>query len=207
MQVAPISVLRLVAPEDQTRADLYAVLARLFADAPDAAFLATLGGADRLADPLANPVAAAWNRLLDASAAMDADAAAQEYTDLFVGVGKSDVNLHASHWESGFMMEKPLADLRGELDSLGLARKSAATMLEDHLAALCETMRIMIEGVGDRPPSSMTDQRNFFQKRLSPWVFDCCAAIEKSSLANYYRRVAEFTTLFMALERDSIAME
>jgi TorA maturation chaperone TorD len=207
MQVAPISVLRLVAPEDQTRADLYAVLARLFADAPDAAFLATLGGADRLADPLANPVAGAWNRLLDASAAMDADAAAQEYTDLFVGVGKSDVNLHASHWESGFMMEKPLADLRGELDSLGLARKSAATMLEDHLAALCETMRIMIEGVGDRPPSSMTDQRNFFQKRLSPWVFDCCAAIEKSSLANYYRRVAEFTTLFMALERDSIAME
>jgi TorA maturation chaperone TorD len=207
MQVAPISVLRLVAPEDQTRADLYAVLARLFADAPDAAFLATLGGADRLAGPLANPVAAAWNRLLDASAAMDADAAAQEYTDLFVGVGKSDVNLHASHWESGFMMEKPLADLRGELDSLGLARKSAATMLEDHLAALCETMRIMIEGVGDRPPSSMTDQRNFFQKRLSPWVFDCCAAIEKSSLANYYRRVAEFTTLFMALERDSIAME
>ena len=207
MQVAPISVLRLVAPEDQARADLYAVLARLFADAPDAAFLATLGGAERLADPLAKPMAAAWNRLLDASAAMDADAAAQEYTDLFVGVGKSEVNLHASHWESGFMMEKPLAELRGELDDLGLARKSAATMLEDHLAALCETMRIMIAGVGDRRPSSMTEQRNFFQKRLLPWIFDCCAAIEKSSLANYYRRVAEFTTLFMALERDSIAME
>ena len=138
---------------------------------------------------------------------MDAEAAAQEYTDLFVGVGKSDVNLHASHWESGFMMEKPLADLRGELDGLGLARKGAATMLEDHLAALCETMRIMIAGVGDRAPSSMMEQRNFFQKRLLPWIFDCCAAIEKSSLANYYRRVAEFTTLFMALERDSIAME
>jgi TorA maturation chaperone TorD len=207
MQVAPISVFRLLAPEDQARADLYAVLARLFADAPDAAFLTTLGAAERLADPLANPVAAAWNRLLDASAAMDADAAAQEYTDLFVGVGKSDVNLHASHWESGFMMEKPLAELRGELEGLGLGRKSAATMLEDHLAALCETMRIMIAGVGDRPPSSMAEQQNFFQKRLLPWIFDCCAAIEKSSLANYYRRVAEFTQLFMALERDSMAME
>ena len=207
MQVAPVPVLHLVAPEDQARADLYAVLARLFADAPDAAFLATLGDAKRLVDPQANPVAEAWNRLLDASAAMDAEAAAQEYTDLFVGVGKSDVNLHASHWESGFMMEKPLADLRSELDALGLARIGAATMLEDHLAALCETMRIMIVGIGDRPPSSMTEQRNFFQKRLSPWVFDCCAAIGKSSLANYYRRVAEFTLLFMALERDSIAME
>ena len=207
MQVASVSLHRRLAPEDQARADLYAVLARLFADAPDAAFLAALGAAERLADSQANPVAAAWNRLLDASGAMHADAAAQEYTDLFVGVGKSDVNLHASHWESGFMMEKPLADLRGELDGLGLARKGAATMLEDHLAALCETMRIMIAGVGDRAPSSMTEQRNFFQKRLLPWIFDCCAAIEKSSLANYYRRVAEFTTLFMALERDSIAME
>ena len=207
MQAAQVSVLHLVAPEDQARADLYAVLGRLYADAPDAAFLATLGDAKRLVHPQVNPVAEAWNRLLDASAAMDAEAAAQEYTDLFVGVGKSDVNLHASHWESGFMMEKPLADLRGELDALGLARIGAATMLEDHLAALCETMRIMIVGLGDRPPSSMVEQRNFFQKRLLPWVFDCCAAIEKSSLANYYRRVAEFTTLFMALERDSIAME
>jgi TorA maturation chaperone TorD len=207
MQVAPVSLHRPLAPEDQARADLYAVLARLFADAPDAAFLATLGGAERLPDPHANPVAAAWNRLLEASAAMDAEAAAQEYTDLFVGVGKSDVNLHASHWESGFMMEKPLADLRGELVGLGLARKRAATMLEDHLAALCETMRIMIAGVGDRPPVSMTEQWNFFQKHLLPWIFDCCGAIEKSSLANYYRRVAEFTSLFMALERDSIGME
>jgi TorA maturation chaperone TorD len=68
-------------------------------------------------------------------------------------------------------------------------------------------MRIMIAGVGDRPPVSMTEQRNFFQKRLLPWIFDCCGAIEKSSLANYYRRVAEFTSLFMALERDSIGME
>jgi TorA maturation chaperone TorD len=95
MQAAPVSVLHLVAPEDQARADLYAVLSRLYADAPDAAFLATLGDAKRLVDPQANPVAEAWNRLLDASAAMDAEAAAQEYTDLFVGVGKSDVNLHA----------------------------------------------------------------------------------------------------------------
>ena len=40
------------------------------------------------------PLAAAWNRLLDASRAMDADAARQEYDDLFVGVGKCEVNLH-----------------------------------------------------------------------------------------------------------------
>ena len=49
-------------------------------------------------------------KLLDASAAMDPEAAAQEYTDLFVGVGKCEVNLHGSHWIAGFMIEKPLVE-------------------------------------------------------------------------------------------------
>jgi TorA maturation chaperone TorD len=207
MQVAPVMLHRALDPEDQARADFYAVLSRIYADAPDAAFLLALGRAERMPGAESSPLALAWNRLLDASAAMDPEAAAQEYADLFIGVGKCEVNLHASHWLTGFMMEKPLADLRTVLASLGLGRKSAATMLEDHLAALCETMRIMIAGVGDRGPFPMAEQWNFFQNQMFPWVFDCCAAIEKSSLANYYRRVAEFTELFMALERDSLAME
>jgi len=207
MQVATVMLHRALDPEDQARADFYAVLSRIYADAPDAAFLSALGRAERLPGAESSPLALAWNRLLDASAAMDPEAAAQEYADLFIGVGKCEVNLHASHWLTGFMMEKPLADLRTVLASLGLGRKGAATMLEDHLAALCETMRIMIAGVGDRGPFPMEEQGNFFQNQMFPWVFDCCAAIEKTSLANYYRRVAEFTELFMALERDSLAME
>ena len=153
------------------------------------------------------PLAAAWNRLLDASRAMDPEAARQEYDDLFVGVGKSEVNLHGSHWRAGFMMEKPLAELRTDLKELGLARKGKASMVEDHLAALCETMRLLIAGDAERRSAPIEVQRNFFQKHLFPWVFDCCAAIEQSSIANYYRRVAEFSSLFMAVERDSLAMD
>ncbi|MEO5764484.1 MAG: molecular chaperone TorD family protein [Casimicrobiaceae bacterium] len=165
-----------------------------------------LGHAPRLADAGA-PLPAAWNRLLDASLVMDVDAGRQEYDDLFVGVGKCEVNLHGSHWRVGFMMEKPLAALRGELAALGLARKGEATMLEDHVAALCETMRLLIVGDAARRAAPIEVQRNFFQTQLSPWIFGCCAAIEQSSLANYYARVAEFTTLFMAVERDSLAMD
>jgi TorA maturation chaperone TorD len=154
-----------------------------------------------------NPLAAAWNRLVDASAAMDPDAAAQEYTDLFIGVGKCEVNLHASHWISGFMAEKPLVELRSDLVSLKIARKDAATLMEDHLSALCETMRLLVAGNGDRPPATVEQQRNFFQKRLFSWALDCCGAITKSSLANYYRRVAELTERFLALERDSLAID
>ena len=206
-KTAPIGVSRAATAEDQARADCYAVIARLFASPPDREFLAMLREAPRLPHDDGMPVAAAWNRLLDASAAMDADAARQEYDDLFIGVGRSEVNLHGSHWQSGFMMEKPLADLRTELAVLGLARKGATTMVEDHISALCETMRLLIAGDAERRSAALETQRNFFKKQLLPWVFDCCAAIRQSTLANYYCRVAEFVELFMALERDSLAMD
>ena len=207
MRAAPLAFRRTLVPEDHARADLYAVLARFYADAPDREFLNALAASERMAIDAERPLALAWNRLADASAAMDAEAAAQEYTDLFVGVGKCEVNLHASHWITGFMIERPLVDLRSDLSALKITRQEAATMLEDHLSALCETMRMLVAGDGERPPATVEQQRNFLQKRLLPWAFDCCAAIEKSSLANYYRRVAELTAQFLALERDSLAID
>lgn len=204
---ATIAVSRALSPEDQARADCYAVLARLYADAPDPAFLAMLGAAPRLPHDDGMPLAAAWNRLADASRAMDADAAREEFDGMFVGVGKSEVNLHGSHWQTGFMMEKPLAELRSELAALKLARRGEATMVEDHVSALCEAMRLLIAGDAERRSASVAVQRNFFQKQLQPWIFDCCAAMEQCLLANYYRRVAEFTRQFMTVERDSLAMD
>jgi hypothetical protein len=101
-----------LAPEDRSRADFYALLARLFADAPDAPLLQAIAQAAPIDDT--TPFASAWNRLVAASGVMDASAAAQEFTDLFIGVGRCDVNLHGSHWKVGAMMERPLAELRAE---------------------------------------------------------------------------------------------
>ncbi len=138
---------------------------------------------------------------------MDAQAAVQEYVDVFVGVGKSEVNPHGSHWLTGFMMEKPLAEVRATLASLGLARRPDATMVEDHIAALFETMRLLVAGHEARPPASVAQQQMFFSRHISPWVDQFCIALHGCSIANYYRRVAQFTECFVALERDSFAIE
>jgi len=201
------STLPPIAAEDQARADFYALLARLYAAAPDTGLLHALASAKPWPEDADNQLAQSWNRLIAASAAMDAAAAEQEYTDLFVGVGKSEVNLHASHWITGFMMEKPLAALRTELALLGLARKPRVSVLEDHLSALCETMRLLIAGAIGRPPATVPVQRRFFEAQIAPWARECCIAISESPLANYYGRVSEFTRLFLAAERDSLAIE
>ena len=203
---APVAIVQAIAPEDRARSDFYALLARLFADGPDAPLLAAIARAERM-DAERTAIGQAWNRLIDASSVMDPDAAQQEYTDLFIGVGKSEVNLHASFWLSGFMMERPLASLRSQLSELGIARRAEVAMLEDHLSALCETMRLLIAGDAERRPSALATQRAFFERYLAPWVFECCAAIGKCPIANYYVQVAEFAKEFMAIDRDALAMD
>lgn len=194
-----------LSPEDRARADFYALLARLYADVPDRPLLAAIGAAAAIEGD--TPFATSWNRLVAASGAMDPEAAVQEYTDLFVGVGRSEVNLHASHWLTGGMMDKPLVNLRNDLAKLGLERRDDVAMVEDHLSALCETMRLLVAGDVARTPATIAAQRAFFDRHIASWVFLCCAAIRDCAIANYYVRVAEFTEQHMALDRDALAMD
>ena len=204
---ATVTIRQAIAPEDEARAQVYALLARLYAGAPDAALLAALANSPPWTADAANPLAAAWNALILASSAMDADAAEQEYTEVFVGVGRSEVDLHASHWITEAASEKPLVAVRSDLARLGLARLAGSTLYEDHLSVLCETMRMLVAGDGERGPAPISAQRAFFDRHIAPWVFDCCDAIRNCPLANYYLRVGEFTSLYMAVERDSLAIE
>ena len=202
---APVAMRPPIAAEDQARADVYALLGGLCSRPPGAALLRALGATQRLAPLEGSAWPDAFNRLADASLVMDAVAAEQEYTELFVGVGHSEVDLHASYWLTGG--ERPLAQLRGELRALGLGRRADATLMEDHLGPLLETMRLLVAGGPGIPPATVAVQREFFGRWLGGWTDRCCAAIGASSIANYYRRVAECLQVFLALERDSFAIE
>jgi TorA maturation chaperone TorD len=192
--------------EDAARAGFYALLGRLYVAAPDAPVLAAIGASQLWADEGDNPLASAFNGLVLASREADAEAVEQEYTDLFVGVGKAECNLHASHWSADAAV-RPLVAVRTDLAELGLGRLSASAPYEDQLGALCETMRILIAGAPGREPQPLAAQRRFFDRHLGGWVDACCDAITQSTVANYYVRVAQFTRWFMAVERDSFAME
>ena len=201
---------RRLEPEDEARADFYALLARLYASAPDAPLLAAIAAAAPLAPDAesgdANGIASAWESLRAASALADPTAVADEFQALFVGVGRSEVSLYASHY-LGPQSGRPLAQIRATLAGLGLARRAELSEFEDHLSVELETMRMLVAGDADRPPAPIAEQRAFCERYLLPWVFDCCTAISQCPLANYYRQVASFTCCFLALERDSFAIE
>jgi TorA maturation chaperone TorD len=116
------------------------------------------------------------------------------------------VSLHASAYVSG-AGGSALASIRAALAALGLGRQPGVNVFEDHLSSVLEVMRVLIVGGPGVEPMSVLRQREFFVAYVSPWVMECCNAIKSSAIANYYRRVAEFTEFFVAIERDSCAIE
>ena len=197
---------RAIEPEDQVRADFYALLASLFYHAPDAALLQAIIISAEPSSESASPLTLAWSQLAAASAVVTPDAVAEEYASVFVGVGRPPVMLFGSFYLAGFMNEKPLAELRGELARLGYARGADATEPEDHLAALCDVMRAMILRDLNSPPASIESQRTFFARHMQPWLLQCCDATSENAKSNYYRKVAAFARAFFEIEIQAFEM-
>jgi TorA maturation chaperone TorD len=130
---------------------------------------------------------------------MSEAAIAAEFDALFGGVGKPEVYLYGSHYLSGFLNEKPLARLRTELASLGLARDEAMSETEDHIAYLCEVMRYLIAG-DDVAVANLTRQQAFFSAHIQPWTTQLCDTLATHPKARFYRAVAELTRAFMSVE-------
>jgi len=191
--------------EDRARADFYALIARLFYAGPDAALLAAIAAASAPGGDDADlPLLAAWNALVATAATADAEAARQEYDQVFVGTGKAEITPYASHYLAEVMQERVLVRLREELADMGLARSQSATEYEDHLSGLCEIMRHLIFfGPGD---VAVQKQKTFFLEYLEPWYGNFCAAVMASQDTDFYKNVARFTKAFMDVERNSFAM-
>jgi TorA maturation chaperone TorD len=188
-------------PEELARANFYALLARLFYAPPDAQLLQTLGATMDI-DAEDGGIAEAWQGLARAAADADPEEVRDEYDTVFVGTGKSPVTLYATAYSIRYASEAPLAELREALARLGLARREGAAEYEDHIAALCDTMRHLI-AVQKR---DLAEQRRFFQRWIEPAAESLCNAIEAEPRTAFYKPVARFAKAFFDIERNAFEM-
>jgi len=192
-----------LAAEEQARANVYALLARLFYAPPDQALLRSLAEAEEIqAADEQSPLAQAWRALSAAAAAMDSEAAQEEYESVFVGTGKAEVTLYTCAYTVRTSVDNPLVDIRQFLDAQGLLRRDTASEPEDHVAGLCETMRHLI--VQERDNAL---QQRFFGKFIWPAADPLCDAIAKSPNTNFYKRVARLAKDFFAIEHVAFEMD
>lgn len=191
-----------VEAEEAARADFYALLARLFHHAPDGKLLRTLA----LAEPIEGgdeALAKAWLQLAAASSVMDADAAAEEYEALFVGMGKASVSVYSAYYMGATPVDHPRVRLIEDLATFGLARSAQAAEPEDHFAGLFDAMRVLVAGGAGRTPASLAEQKRFYETHVKPGVGRFLAAVREAPEANYYRKVAAVGEAFVGIENES----
>jgi TorA maturation chaperone TorD len=184
-------------PEEEARANFYGLLARLFYAPPDVALLKAIA-ADKLDGELGVP----WEDLADAARKADPELVREEYETAFIGTGKAPVTLYTTAYAIRYSNEVPLAELRGELARLGLARREKAREPEDHIAALCDIMRHLVA----KQQNDLDEQSRFFNRWIRPTVEPLCSAIERSDKTDFYKHVARFAKSFFSAEQTAFEM-
>lgn len=198
---------------DVGRARIYSLIASLLLAPPDEPLLQSLRSAHASDEDASAsledlaPFEQAWQRLARAARAIDATRAADEYARLFLAVGTPQVDPSASLYLGGFRMDAPLAALRAQLRSLGLSRSVGVAETEDHLGALCETMRLLIVGTDGFAPRPLDCQRAFFDKWIAPWYRACTQDLHDAGAAVFYRSVADFSDAFFELESEAFELQ
>jgi TorA maturation chaperone TorD len=187
---------------ERLRANTYSLLGALLAAPPAQSLLQLLTRIAPVEVGADQQLASAWEVLRLAGERANVAALDDEYHDLFVGVGRGELVPYGSWYMTGFLMDQPLAVLRRDLAELGFERQEEVKEPEDHVAALLETMGLMI-GEGE---VSLVVQRRFFQSHMGPWMKTFFLDLQKASTARFYRAVGQFGEQFIEFENKYLTM-
>ena len=191
--------------EETARAEVYGLLAALYYAPPAPELLGQLRVAVTEAPAAGGFLEEPWRAVVAAARDMTDAQVADEFDRLFGGVGKPEIFLFASHHIAGFLNEKPLAQLRSDLATLGLARDETMPETEDHVSYIFEVMRYLIAG-DDVEVANLTQQQKFFAAHVQSWLPAMCEAITAHPAARFYAAVAAFTQAFVGVEAQGFDM-
>jgi TorA maturation chaperone TorD len=176
------------------------MLAALLRQPPVQSVLNTVTGlADVVEDK--DDFAIAMSMLGLAARATTTEEVDDEFHALFIGLGRGELVPYGSWYLTGFLMEKPLGVLRDDLVTMGFQRSDGTCEPEDHVAALCEVMVLMIND-----GYSLDQQTLFFDRHMSPWFGQFFIDLGEAKSAVFYRSVARFGKAFFDFEKQYLAM-
>lgn len=188
--------------EDAVRADAYRLLGALLTRTPDSTLMERLKGIEVPEDEQNSSMAAAWKMLAMAAQRSSLEAVDDEYHALFIGIGRGEVVPYGSWYLTGFLMERPLAQLRRDLKILGFERQEAVKEPEDHAGALMEIMCMIVLDTGIGPH----EEKQFFSRHLEPWIGKFFKDLQNARTASFYSAVGVLGERFIEVEKQYLAM-
>ena len=190
-----------IASEDRLRADFYNFLGLLLANPPDQMVLDQTAGLTGDDSDLGQAISA----LARVARVTKPAAAEREFNALFIGLGRGELLPFASYYLTGFLNEKPLAQLRGDMAARGITRAANVYEPEDNIASMMEMMGGMIVGRFGTP-ASLSDQQTFWNRHIGPWAGHFFADLEAAENSVLYASVGAAGRVFMEIERIGFRM-
>ncbi|MBO9463736.1 molecular chaperone TorD family protein [Tropicibacter sp. R15_0] len=190
-----------IAAEDRLRADLYNYLGLILAGPPDEMLIdqtASLSGDD-------SDLGKGINTLAKVAKITKPKAVESEYNKLFIGLGRGELLPYASYYLTGFLNEKPLAQLRQDMVAQGLERAQNVFEPEDNIASLMEMMGALIVGRFGNP-ASLDAQRTFFNRHIGPWAAHFFSDLEGAKNSVFYASVGSVGRAFMEIEAEGFRL-
>lgn len=187
---------------EQIRAHVYSLLARLLAEPVSGQLLDLLRGF-AISPEATGSLVATWEMLRLAAQYTSEETLDDEFHDLFVGITRGELVPYGSWYLTGSMMDRPLAYLRHDLDMLGIERRPGVCEPEDHVAALCEAMAVIITSTENL---SHEVQKEFFDRHIAPWMDLFFKDLQEAKSANFYHAVGRLGEQFIGLEKRYFAM-
>ena len=191
----------MVTQEDQYRSGVYGLLAGLLRAAPDQSELDRVAGFASV-EPSQGELALAMSMLGLAAKTCSPQSIDDEFHNLFIGLGRGELVPYSSWYITGFLMEKPLGRLRDDLAELGFQRNDDVCEPEDHVAALCEVMLMLIND-----GASLEQQSQFFKAHMSDWIKRFFIDLSEAKSAVFYCGVGRFGAAFIELEERYQTMQ
>ena len=187
--------------EDQAQAarvGVYGLLSALLASEPNEEVLQRLRDIGEV-DTSDGKIAMGWELMKQSATKTTAESVTDEFFSLFIGIGRGELMPFGSWYLTGFLMEKPVALLRRDLDALGIERQAGVSESEDHIASLCDAMSLLIQHNDEIP---LATQVAFFNDHIEPWVGQFFEDLQGANHAHFYRSVGFFGAAFFEFESD-----
>ena len=182
---------------DALRVEVYGLLAGLLRQAPGRALLDWLASLEIEQD--GGVLAERWAKLVVAAAKASPDTLSRAHFRHLIGVVEGDVIPYASWYRNGELMDEALVALRRDLKVLGFERAGHTNDPEDHLAALCEVMAMLIE-------SRSFNEARFFMTHIAPWAASCMADLGRVS-TEFYACLGRLGQAFIESEQSRLESE
>lgn len=190
-----------IAEEDRLRADLYNFLGVILSAPPDEMLLAQTASLTGDDSDLGQGIAT-LSKLAKLTKPASVDS---EYNRLFIGLGRGELLPYASYYLTGFLNEKPLAQLRNDMTAQGLQRADTVFEPEDNIASLMEMMGALIVGRFDKP-APLHKQKDFFMKHINPWAGLFFGDLEGAKNSVFYAPVGTIGRAFMEIEAEAFRL-